>query len=333
MTERLTPFVDRLAGQRVLVLGDVMLDEYLTGKATRLSREAPVPVLEFESRQWIAGGAANPAANIAALGSYAVQVGLVGTDAEAGILRDVLAEKGIHAGTLISDPTRPTTVKTRIMAQMGLRFPQQLARVDRLSREPISDDVQAQLCDSLVEQVRGVDAVLLSDYHGGLLTPSLVEAVRDMAAGANVLLTADAQGELDKYRGFTLVKCNADEARDYLRRDIRTDEAFAEAAAELCQRLDLRGGMIITRGAKGATLAQCEGEVVHCPAPVVSDVYDTVGAGDTTIAVLTLAIAAGASYTDATLLANYASGLVVRRVGNYTPSPDELRWALETWRI
>ena len=330
MTDKLKSLIPKLAGQRVIVLGDVMLDEYVTGRATRLSREAPVPVLEFESRQWIPGGAANPAANIVALGGYVVQVGVIGEDAEAAALRQVLRARGIDTSALIPDTSRPTTVKTRIMAQMGLRFPQQLARLDRLSREPVSASIEQKICVLLSDHLQNVNALLLSDYQAGLLTPSLVTEARRLAAERGVSLTADAQGQLDKYRGFTLVKCNADEARDYLRREIDGDEAFAVAARDLCQRLELTGAMVITRGPDGATVAECHGEVEHVPAPAIADVYDTVGAGDTTIAVLTLAVSAGATVFEAVMLANYASGLVVRHVGNYTPSPDELARALES---
>ncbi|NWG16543.1 MAG: ribokinase [Chloroflexi bacterium] len=329
MTERLKSWIPRLADQRIVVIGDVMLDEYLIGRATRLSREAPVPVLEFESRQIIPGGAANPAANIVALGSTAVQVGVIGSDTAGTTLRQVLQARGIDTNSLVVDSGRPTTVKTRIMAQMGLRFPQQVARLDTLSREPAGAAVERQVRAVIDRQIQGVNAVLLSDYHVGLLTPSLVSTVRKLCAGT--LLTADAQGNLDKYAGFALVKCNADDARDYLRRDLRADTDFADAALELCRALRLAGGMVITRGSAGATVATPDGSAAHCPAPAVSDVYDVVGAGDTAIAVMTLAISAGASYPDAVTLANYASGLVVRRVGNYTPSPDELAWAIDTW--
>jgi D-glycero-beta-D-manno-heptose-7-phosphate kinase len=327
----LSGWIPKLAGQRLVVLGDVILDEYLTGKTTRLSREAPIPVLEFESRQFIPGGAANPAANIVALGSEAVQVGVVGSDTAADNLRQVLEARDIQISGLITDPSRPTTVKTRIMAHMGLRFPQQVARLDTVSRLPISSALEQDVCAAVEQTLRSIQAILLSDYHAGLLTPLLVTTIRELAQSANVLLTADAQGELDKYAHFGVVKCNADDARDYLRRDPQSDDEFAAAAEELRDRLELTTGMVITRGAQGATIAAAGGSAVHCPAPAVTDVYDVVGAGDTTIAVLTLALAAGASLADATTLANYASGLVVRRVGNYSPTPDELRGALDEW--
>jgi D-glycero-beta-D-manno-heptose-7-phosphate kinase len=325
----LESLIPKLAKRKILVVGDVILDEYLTGNATRISREAPVPVLEFESSNLIPGGAANPAANIVTLGSYATQIGIVGEDDSAEKLRQILEGRGIDIGGLISDSARPTTVKTRIMAQMGLRFPQQVARLDRLSRLPVDMQTEQRIGEYVMAHIQAADAVLLSDYHNGLLTSSLVETIR--AGAKETILAADAQGELTKYTGFTIVKCNADEARAHLRRDLYTDRDFAVAAEELCRSLDLSGVMVITRGASGATLATAAGDIDHLPAPAVSDVYDTVGAGDTTIAVLTLAVVAGASYRQATVLSNYASSLVVRRVGNYTPSQSELLLAIDTW--
>lgn len=322
--DALKSLIPNLAGQRIMVIGDVILDEYLIGTTTRLSREAPVPVLEFQERQLIPGGAANPAANIVSLGSTAIQVGVIGSDSAGTNLRQVLQARGIDTNALVTDSGRPTTVKTRIMAQMGLRFAQQVARLDTLSRVSIPTEVERRVRTIINEQIGTVKAVLLSDYHIGLLTPSLVETVRKLGKSARVLLTADAQGNLEKYAGFGIVKCNADEARAYLRRDLHGDADFAAAALELCKALRLSAGMVITRGGEGATLATGDGQTVHCPAPAVTDVYDTVGAGDTTIAVVTLAVVAGASLEEAATLANYASGIVVRHVGNYTPTLDEL---------
>ena len=329
MTHLLQTLIPALANRCVLVVGDVILDEYLTGRATRISREAPVPVLEYEARRLIAGGAANPAANIARLGSRAVQIGLVGKDEFSDRLREVLTQHNIDASALLTDPDRPTAVKTRIMAQMGLRFPQQIARLDRIPHQPVSQATHEHIIDALCAHLPAADAVLFSDYRGGLITAPLVDAVRQLNNSA--LLTADAQGSLDKYHGFALVKCNADDVQEYLGRSLDTADDFGEAARTLCQTLHLSGAMVITRGGDGATLATASGDVAHCPAPAVLDVFDTVGAGDTSIAVMTLALAAGADYTQAVTLANYASGIVVQRVGNYAPTPDELAQAVARW--
>jgi rfaE bifunctional protein kinase chain/domain len=322
MNEQLHTILHHIKNSHIAVIGDVIVDEYLIGNATRISREAPVPVLEFASRKLIVGGASNPSANLATLGAQVSQMGVVGDDDFASALRQLLTEKTIDIRGIITDSTRPTTVKTRIMAQMGLRFPQQVARLDRLSRQPISPTIQNAIIGQLSAQLASIHAVLCSDYHGGLLTPALVDAIRDIAG--DKLLTADAQGEFDKYHGFDVVKCNADEAQHALALSLETDTDFAHAASRLCQSLNLRGGMVITRGGDGMTIAQATGEVHHIPAPHVTDVYDTVGAGDTTIALLTGTLCAGATYPQAGLLANIASGLVVRRVGNYTPSVAEI---------
>lgn len=326
MTDNLKAIVPQLANHRILVLGDVILDEYLTGRAQRMSREAPIPVLEFESRKFIPGGAANPAVNIVSLGSEVVQVGIIGSDDAATHLREQLDERGIDITGLVIDASKPTTLKTRILAQMGLRFPQQIARIDTISRQPIGQFIEAALIQRLQTHVGNVNAVLISDYQNGLLTSSLISLVKQVASG-RVPIIVDAQGALDKYHGVDIVKCNADDAAQFLNATLRDDDDFAEASRELASRLMTKVAVVITRGADGATIASDE-EIAHIGSSAVSDVFDTVGAGDTWIAVLTLAYGAGASLPDAAMLANYASGIVVRHVGNYTPSQDELLQAL-----
>ncbi|MFN8530980.1 MAG: PfkB family carbohydrate kinase [Anaerolineae bacterium] len=326
MTGSLRALIDQFPQAQILVIGDVILDEYLIGRAARLSREAPIPVLEFEERRVIAGGAANPAANIVALGGAAWMVGVVGADADAVTLRHILEGKGIHWRGLIEDRSRATTLKTRIMAQMGLRFPQQLARIDKVARQPIMGEVEQHVCEYITGHAghAGARAMLFSDYGGGLITPAVVECARQRAIAESMLLTADAQGFLEKYTGFDAVKCNADDASAYLGRALRTDADFNNAAADLCERLKLRRGMVITRGGEGAAYAQPDGVSGHIPTPQVSDVFDTVGAGDTHIAVLTLAMVQGGTLAEAVQLANAASSIVVRHVGNYAPSREEL---------
>jgi D-glycero-beta-D-manno-heptose-7-phosphate kinase len=329
LTTTLLNLIPRLAHQRVIVVGDVILDEYIIGVAERMSREAPIPILELRERRYIPGGAANPSVNMVALGSQVLQVGIVGQDAPAEQLQQALTERGITTA-LIPCADRPTTLKTRILAQMGLRFPQQVARIDTLSRVPITPVLEAQIISRLQAALPTMQALLFSDYHGGLLTPTLIAALQAAAAPHELLLTADAQGNLEKYRSLHLVKCNADDAQAYLRRRLQTHADFGAAALELCQSLALTGAMVITRGSDGATLAEPAGHITHCPAPKISAVYDTVGAGDTAIAVMTLARLAGATYAEAVQLANYASGIVVQHVGNYAPTPAELQAALSS---
>ena len=295
--------IPKLANHRILVLGDVILDEYVTGRAERISREAPIPVLEFVSRQYIPGGAANPASNIVTLGSKVIQVGIVGDDDAAANLKQELERRGIETAALVTVNNKPTTLKTRILAQMGLRFPQQVARVDTLSRENISENIAQEVLDVVQSQIAQVDAMLISDYHNGLLTQDVVQQVKVLAQTANVPLFVDAQGHLEKYQGFDVVKCNADDAKAFLQRELKTSAEYDDAATELFSRLELKQAMVITRGGNGATIAN--GGVEHVPAPHVSDVYDTVGAGDTWIAVFTLACVASASLTEAGYVGEY----------------------------
>ncbi len=320
--ETLISWLQHFSAQQVIVVGDVILDEYLIGKATRMSREAPVPVLEFESRREIPGGAANPAVNIAALGAQAIQVGMIGADREGTALREALEARGVDTSSVYVNSKQETTVKTRVMAHMGLRFPQQVARLDRLPREPLSIEAETQIAEAIASRVPAASAVLFSDYQLGLNAPAIIRASENA-----ILRVADTQGNFDKYAGFDALKCNAVEAQTYLRRDLENDTDFAEAARELFTMFGLKRCMAITRGALGATLATAE-ETLLCPAPATSEVYDTVGAGDTSVAVMTLALASGANPEAAVMLANIASGLVVQRVGNYAPNMSELITAI-----
>lgn len=324
----LLPLVAQLADRRAVVIGDVILDEYLIGRAERLSREAPIPVLEFERREMIPGGAANPSATIARLGSQAVQIGVVGRDEGAAHLRQMLEAQRIQVGGLVADPTRPTTTKTRILAQMGLRFPQQVARIDRMDRRAVGGDIEAQVCEAIHTQAADADVVVASDYLIGLLTPRVVTAIREAARSYRLLTVADAQGELHKYSGFDLVKCNADEASRYVRRGLKTTQDFESAGADIAEALNVQIGVLITRGPDGITLIRRQNAPIHIPAPHIEDVYDTVGAGDTVVAIIALAVAAGIAPQHGAMLANLGAGIVIRKVGNYAPSPDELRAAI-----
>lgn len=323
MPPELIDFIPRLAGQRWAVVGDIILDRYIYGRATRLSREAPIPVLEFTEQTHIPGGAANPSATMRALGSAVMQIGVVGADAEGDILLADLGARGIATDAILRRDGHSTTVKTRIMAQMGLRFPQQVARIDTLARAPLTAAEEAALLAWAERELPKVDGILVSDYHMGLLTPSLVAGLREAAQRRGALLAADAQGQLEKYSQFHTVKCNADDARAYLRRELKSDADFGDAARALYESLGLSGVMVITRGADGASLAT-DDALFHVPSPTISDVYDTVGAGDTFIAVFALALAARIPPAIAAELANVASGVVVRHVGNYAPTPDDL---------
>ncbi len=317
-----------LAAQTVLVVGDVVLDEYLFGRATRLLREAPIPVLEFERRLALPGGAANPAHNIAALGATALLGGVVGDDAEGAQLRELLGSVGVASRGVLTDPSRPTTVKTRILAEGLLRYPQQLARLDRLSRAPVEAAIVAELEALIRAEAPAVNAVLCSDYLSGLLTPALVDHIKALCQAQGLLLTVDAQGDIAKYRGADVVRCNSDEAQQHLGRLLRSDADYEAGLTAMQQELAVKL-LVVTRGSAGVSLVGAELDYTHLAGRPV-EVADTTGAGDTFIALLTVALAAGWPALAAARLANVAAGAVVRRFGNAVLSLAELQAELSS---
>ena len=322
--------VPRLSWRRIVVIGDLFLDEYIEGQATRLSREAPIPVLEFERRFYRPGGGANPASNIIALQGIAVQVGVVGDDEAGRQLLQELREAGIDPAGVVVDPSRPTTTKTRIISRGSLRFPQQLARIDRVDRRPLDPAVQEALASHLRELAPRAEALLVSDYRTSVMSDGMAQTVLEVARAHNLLTTVDSQGNLSRYKGFDLVKCNQAEAEATLGRELVTHSQIEAACRDLLDGLQAQA-VVITRGPQGmAGLSRNEGFVI-LPAVNRSEVYDVTGAGDTVIAVLTMALAAKLPFAYALRLANYAAGLVVRKLGNATTTQRELCWAIEHW--
>ena len=327
--QRLLALVPRLAGHTVLVLGDLFLDEYLIGRAERLSREAPIPVLALQRRMHLPGGAANPARNVTALGSQAYSVGIVGDDPEAKHLVAALQHAEIRTAGVAVDPGRPTTLKTRILAESTFAFPQQIARLDRQVRQPVGGDVERALIRHLETLVPRSDAMLISDYKSGVVTPQTIETARALARRHGKLLTVDSQGDLYQFSGFDLVRAHRRDTEACLGRPLSHETDFEKAGAQLVDDLAAQA-VVISRGAEGMSLSTPEG-YWHIPAANRSEVFDVTGAGDTVIAVLTLALIAGATPLEAAWLASYAAGLVIRRLGNATPTPDELAWAVRNW--
>jgi rfaE bifunctional protein kinase chain/domain len=317
-----------MAQQRVLVVGDVFLDEYLVGRSERLSREAPVPVLAFSRRFCLPGGAANPAHNVSQLGAEARQVALVGDDAAGVELREALSARAIDASALVVDAGRPTTRKTRVIAE-GLAAPQQVARLDHLSRERASGATEAALVAAIGQAGTRCDAVLVSHYGCGVVTPAVVEASRIAARRAGAILAVDAQGDLELFHGFDVVRVGRADAASHLGRPLDDESDYQSAANDLRTRL-AAGAVLLGRGAAGASVADEAGYTV-VPAAQVSEVFDVAGAGDTVIAVVTLALAAGATVRDAVRLANRAAGIVVRRLGVAAPTPAEILESFDEW--
>ena len=307
----------------MLVVGDLVLDGYLIGRVSRLSREAPVPVLEQTRAEYVPGGAANPASNVQSLGSQAVMAGVLGADEAGRRLQKLLLGRGVDLAGVITDPERPTTQKTRIVAEGAYVFAHHLARVDRLSRTPVTGDRERHLCDRIASLLPDVDAVLVSDYRLGVVTPRVVDVVRETARAHDILTAVDTQGNLAAFHGFDLLRCNAGEAMNYLGRRLVGDAAYDEALAELVASLDARSA-IITRGPEGLSGVGPDGRAFHLPASNRTQVFDVTGAGDVLIAVVTLALAAGVDLQQAAELGNRAAGVAVMQLGNVSVRAEDL---------
>ena len=314
-----------LQAHRVLVVGDLVLDEYLIGRVSRLSREAPVPVLEQTHTRRVPGGAANPAVNIRSMGAQAVVAGLLGDDEAGRLLRELLEERDVDLAGVVTDPDRPTTHKIRMVAEGAYVFAHHLARVDRLSRTPVSGDREQHLCDRIRATLPRVDAVLVSDYRLGVVTPAVVDAVRQEARQRGVLTAVDTQGNLAAFRGFDILRCNAREAMGYLHRTLDGDGAYERALRKIQGQMEARS-VIITRGAEGVSAIDETGDVFHLPASNRTQVFDVTGAGDVFIAVVTLLHALGLDIRTAVDYGNRAAGVAVTRLGNVAVRPEDLGW-------
>jgi len=316
--ERAQAIVQGMRRARVVVIGDLMLDQFTIGQVTRISPEAPVPVVAFERDEFRAGGAANVALNVRSLGAQVDLIGLVGADQAAARLQELLGVAEVHASGLITDDKRRTTMKVRIVTTRN----QQVARVDYESDDPASERVEDALIQQFQDRIAGAGAIVVSDYLKGLVTRRLTAAVIADARGRRVPVLVDPKiPNLEHYAGATIVTPNHHEAEVATHLRIRTDEDARQAAGLFRARARC-AGVLITRGEHGMWLT-CDGLEGHLPA-TAREVSDVTGAGDTVVATLALAIAAGATTAEAAQLANAAAGIVVAKFGPATVTPAEL---------
>ncbi|MDQ2908276.1 MAG: D-glycero-beta-D-manno-heptose-7-phosphate kinase [Candidatus Eremiobacteraeota bacterium] len=303
----------RMRGKRVLVVGDVMLDEWVWGRVSRISPEAPVPVVAVDDHSFTLGGAGNVASNLCAIGAHVSFAGAIGDDAEGRRLVGLFDAASIERTAVIALDDRPTTRKTRIVAHN-----QQVVRADWESSDALGPSDRARMCALVAKRAKDVDAVVLSDYAKGLFSRDLVEA----ASGAEVVTADPKPKNIALFAGVTCVAPNAAEAAQASGIAIRDDATLDRAGAQLLERLGCRY-VVVTRGERGMAFFGSQGERLHIPS-VARTVFDVSGAGDTVIAVLTAALAAGADAALAVQLANYAAGAVVEKLGTATASPEEV---------
>ena len=301
---------------RILVVGDLMLDRYISGVVDRISPEAPVPVVRVRDESWAVGGAANVAANVLALGATCAVVGCVGEDAAGGVLIDALASLGGRLDGVIRDPSRPTTLKTRVLARS-----QQVVRFDLEDDRDVSPEVEARLLAAVAKAVPSVDAVILEDYNKGVVVPPLIRAALEAARGRGIPTIIDPKRRnFFGFGGATVFKPNAKELEEALGEPLSPeDPEWMEAVRERlsCEML------LLTLGERGMALRGRGGVHLRVPAAARS-VYDVSGAGDTVTAVVACALAAGASGAEAAILANHAAAIEVGKAGVATVSPAEI---------
>lgn len=319
-----------MQGRSILVIGDMVADIYLDGRISRISREAPVLVLEQAGEKVVAGGAANVVNNIATLGGKVHAVGLVGRDKSADGLRVILAKNGADVSGLIADDSRPTISKTRIIAGGRATVSQQIVRIDRESKAPMAPAVEAELRAYIESILPTVEGVVISDYGSGTVTEGLQSLLIDYCRAHDIPSIVDSRYAVRRFSGIGYVKQNDAEIAAAMGRELATTEDIIRAAEELREELHAKG-VLVTRGELGMVLVE-HGAVHEIPVSDKSEVFDVSGAGDTCVATVILALAAGVAPATAARLSNIASGIAVRKLGTSTVSVRELAEAIEKSR-
>jgi len=313
--------LQKLRGRRVLVVGDLVLDHYLNGKVSRISPEAPVPVVTLgdNCENSIPGGAANVALNVLSLGGEPVMAGVTGSDSDGESIRELLSEAGVNIDAVVSDPGRPTTVKTRVMGRS-----QQLLRIDREKTHLLSPAVETELKSGIDQIMDTVSAVIIEDYDKGVLTPELVKHIVNSSIQRKLYLAVDPKiRNFWSYSSCSMFKPNRHEAGFALGVNIDSVGKAIDAAVEIRSRLSAEA-VLITLGSNGSVLVQGNGREPRHLRAVTRNVFDVSGAGDSVIAVIGLAGSCGIDTVDAATLANFAAAAVCREPGVYAVSPDDI---------
>jgi rfaE bifunctional protein kinase chain/domain len=321
--------VGQLRGRRILVVGDLIADEYLYGKPARISREAPVLILRFTDREIRLGGAANAAHNVQALGAHAVPVGVVGDDEGGAAVAALFERAGIGTEGLVRAPGRRTPVKTRIMAGGYESTRQQVVRLDREPDPGLPPDVEAHLLERLAALSREADGFVCSDYGYGVVSPRVFEVVRARAGERGGPVSVDSRYDLLRFRGATAATPNEPEVEALTGIELVDERAIEKAGRQVLERLEAKL-LLVTRGSRGMALLEREGPVTFIPIHGSDQIADVTGAGDTVISAFTTALAAGAPPGHAAWLANVAGGVVVMKRGTASATPADLAQALSS---
>jgi rfaE bifunctional protein kinase chain/domain len=325
--DRLVDVTDRFSGRTIIVIGDLICDEYLIGKPARISREAPVIILKFTDRDVRLGGAANAAHNVHALGARVVPIGVVGRDRAGDEILTLFHASGIPTDGIVTETGRPTPVKTRIMAGGYQATRQQVVRLDREPGGDLAPITEDALLARLAALAPRVDGILVSDYGYGTLTSRVFERVRAIARQESAIVTADSRYDLPRFTGVTAATPNEAELGELTGEVVDDERAVEKAGRLILERLDTQL-LLVTRGSQGMAVLERDGASTFIPIFGTDEIADVTGAGDTVIGAFTLALASGAAPVDAATLANMAGGIVVMKRGTATVTKEELSQAL-----
>lgn len=334
MKETLSKLISKFSQGRVLVIGDLVIDEMVYGATHRLSREAPVLILKHQRADIILGAGGNAAHNVAKLNAKRTAiVGVSGKDYYCSLLLDALQRDGIDTAGLIQDEDRPTSTKTRISGIANHSVTQQIVRIDRESSAPVSARIENQLLDTLTRLAPDFDALLLSDYGLGVFTPAVIAHCQALGKKHNLIMAVDSQQDLGAFQAATVLTPNQPEAERNVGYDLVTPEQVLQAGKDLLAKTNGES-VLITRGESGMSLFERTEQpdapkVTTIPVFNHSEVFDVTGAGDTVVGTLTLALTAGASLVEASILGNLAASIVVKRFGAATTNQHELQTALD----
>jgi rfaE bifunctional protein kinase chain/domain len=328
--ERLTAIVRRFPQSKVVVVGDLVADQFLYGEISRVSREAPVLILRYERTETTPGGAANCATNLAALDAKAVIIGVIGQDEAGSALVDKLGAANVDCGSIVSSPSVRTTTKVRVLAGQIHSTRQQVIRID-YEGQPLADaTMREQLRSRMREEVASADAVIISDYNYGLADAEMVEAIREATRERTIPVLVDSRFGLTRFTNFTSATPNEDEVEQALGRQFNDAAELEAAGAEMREQLNCRA-LLITLGSRGMLLLEEAAEPLLIEAVGAREAVDVTGAGDTVIATYALALASAATFAEAANLANHAGGLVVMKRGTATINRQELLSSVLRW--
>lgn len=317
--KRLDEIFGGMKGKRIAVVGDLMVDRYIWGGVSRISPEAPVPVVDMEQEQTRPGGAANVAMNIKSLGGSPFLVGIVGADNSGKQLLDLFRELDFPTNGIATDKTRPTTVKTRVIANN-----QHIVRIDREQKDDISGRMQEELLGAIRKTLGSIDGIIIEDYNKGVVTKDLIAETIRMALDGGKIISVDPKfNNFFEYKRVTVIKPNRMEAEEAMGLRLASDDEVDTAGRTLLRKLEAQN-VLLTRGEKGMSLFESNGNTLHLPTKALK-VADVSGAGDTVISTLTMALSGGATISEAATLANYAGGIVCSYAGIVPVRIEELR--------